>query len=147
MDTSFKGGVRYIFASLLSKSKGEHSWNKEKCFLFHFKTSFRSWDNRILIFGVFKCHDVIKCPSIETQNTFYWQTWKVNTVWWSYLVSLCNITKEKYLLKNSTKNVAWKLVQGHFLIFKDSSVKRKLRGSICWYGPILIVLLLHIKCK
>ena len=104
-------------------------------------------DNRILIFGVFKCHDVIKCPSIETQNTFYWQTWKVNTVWWSYLVSLCNITKEKYLLKNSTKNVAWKLVQGHFLIFKDSSVKRKLRGSTCWYGPILIVLLLHIKCK
>ena len=46
--------VHYIFASLYCISKREHSWNKEKCFL----CSFCSWDNQILIFQIFKCHDV-----------------------------------------------------------------------------------------
>ena len=45
----FEGCVRYIFASLFSKSKGEH-----------FKSSFRSSDNQILTFQIFRCHDVIK---------------------------------------------------------------------------------------
>ena len=40
-----KGYVRYIFACLFFKSKGEHLENKEKCFLFHFKISFRSREN------------------------------------------------------------------------------------------------------
>ena len=35
-----KGCVCYIFASLFCKSKIEHFWNKERCFLFHFKSSF-----------------------------------------------------------------------------------------------------------
>ena len=38
----FKGCVCYIFASLFFKSKQEHLLNQEKCFLFHFKTCFRS---------------------------------------------------------------------------------------------------------
>ena len=42
--------VHYIFDSLFFKSKREHLSNKEKCFLFHFKSSFRSWDNQILTF-------------------------------------------------------------------------------------------------
>ena len=46
----FKGCVCYIFASLFFKSKGEHLGNKEKCFLFHFKSSFRSRENQILEF-------------------------------------------------------------------------------------------------
>ena len=46
----FKGSVRYIFTSLFCMSKREGLWNKEKCFLFHFESSFRSWDNQILNF-------------------------------------------------------------------------------------------------
>ena len=49
-DTSFKGCVRYIFASLFCKSKREHLQNKEKCFLLHFKSSSRSWDIQLLTF-------------------------------------------------------------------------------------------------
>ena len=44
-----KGCVHYIFASFC-KSKGEHLLNKEKSFLFHCESSFRSWDNQILTF-------------------------------------------------------------------------------------------------
>ena len=39
---SVKGCVRYIFASLFFMSKMEHFRNKEKCFLFHFESSFHS---------------------------------------------------------------------------------------------------------
>ena len=46
----FKGCVRYSFATLLSISKREHLRNKEKCFLFHFESSSRSWDNQTLTF-------------------------------------------------------------------------------------------------
>ena len=42
-------------------------------------------------------------PKHETWNTFYWITWEVNTIWWWNLVSLCNITKENFLSKNSMK--------------------------------------------
>ena len=45
-----KGGVHYIFASLLNISKREHLQNKGKRFLFHFESSSRSWDNQILTF-------------------------------------------------------------------------------------------------
>ena len=38
----FEGYVRYIFTTLLFASKREHLRNKEKCFLFHFESSFRS---------------------------------------------------------------------------------------------------------
>ena len=37
-----KGYVRYIFANLFFTSKREHLQNKEKYFLFHFESSFRS---------------------------------------------------------------------------------------------------------
>ena len=65
--------------SLFCMSKREHKWNKEKCFLFHFESSFHSGDNQILNFQIFKCHD-IKCPSTKQKNTFYRITWEVNTV-------------------------------------------------------------------
>ena len=42
-----KGCVRYIFA-IFRMPKREHLWHKEKYFLFHFESSFRSWDNQIL---------------------------------------------------------------------------------------------------
>ena len=67
---TFTGCVCYIITSLFCKSKGRHLWNKEKCFLFHFKSSFHSWDNQILTFQIFKCYDVIKCPSMKHQTHF-----------------------------------------------------------------------------
>ena len=45
-----RGCVHNIFGSLSCKSKGEHLWNKESCVLFHFKSSFRSWDIQIYVF-------------------------------------------------------------------------------------------------
>ena len=60
-----KGCVRYIFASLFIKSKGEQLGNKEKKFLFHFKRSFRSQENQILEFRIFKFYKVIKCLSTK----------------------------------------------------------------------------------
>ena len=66
----FKGCACHIFASLFFMSKREHLWNKEKCFLFHFESSFRSWDNQILTFQIFKCHDIIKCPTMKHETHF-----------------------------------------------------------------------------
>ena len=37
----------------------------------------------------------------------------------SNLVSLCHVTKEKILSKNSLKTAAWKLVQGSFVFTKN----------------------------
>ena len=65
-----KGCVRYIFTSLFCMSKWEDLWNKETCFVFHFENSFRSWDNQILSFQIFKCHDVIKCLSMKRETDF-----------------------------------------------------------------------------
>ena len=45
-----KSCVSYSFASLFFKSKTEHLWNLEKCFLFTFKSSSCSRENQILKF-------------------------------------------------------------------------------------------------
>ena len=103
-----KSCVRYIFASLFRRSKRYHLWNEEKCFLFHFESSFHSWDNQILTFQIFKCHDVIKCLSMK------------------------HVT---HIIETSSRP---------FLVFKESSIKRILRRSACWFEQILILLLLHI---
>ena len=66
----FKGCVHCIFTRLILKSKREHLWNLEKCFLFHFKSSFHSRENQSLEFKIFKFHDVIKCLSIK-QGTYF----------------------------------------------------------------------------
>ena len=47
LNNHFKGCVHYIFASFFFKSKEGHLGNKEKCFLFHFKSSFHSQENQI----------------------------------------------------------------------------------------------------
>ena len=67
-DFLLKGCVHYIFVSLFCKSKEEHLWNKEKCFLFHFESYLRSWDNQILTFQIFKCDNVIKCSSMKHET-------------------------------------------------------------------------------
>ena len=65
-----KGCVRYIFASLFFRSKREYLSNSGKCFLFHFKSSFRSPENQVLEFYIFKFHDVMKCLSIKQEIHF-----------------------------------------------------------------------------
>ena len=65
-----KGCVHYIFTSLFCIPEIEDWWNKEKCFLFHFESSFCSWDNQILDFQIFQFHDVIKCPSMKHEIHF-----------------------------------------------------------------------------
>ena len=62
--------VHNIFASLFCMSKKEHLWNEKKCDLFHFESSFRSWNNQILTFQIFKCHDVINCLSMKHEKRF-----------------------------------------------------------------------------
>ena len=54
---------------------------RKNVFLFYLKSSFRSWDNQVLNFQIFKCHNIIKCLSMKQENTFYWITWKPNTAW------------------------------------------------------------------
>ena len=73
----FKDCVRYIFASLFCMSKGEKLWNKEKYFLFHFESYFRSWDNQNLNFQIFKCHGVIKCLNLKRETQSGNENWPV----------------------------------------------------------------------
>ena len=42
--------VPATFSLVFYKSKREHLWNLEKCFLFYFKSSFRFRENQILVF-------------------------------------------------------------------------------------------------
>ena len=58
-------------------------------------------------------------PKHKTRNTFYWITWEENTVCQWNLASLCHITKEKILSKNSTKTATWKLVPDPFVLAKN----------------------------
>ena len=71
----------------------------EKSFLFYFKSSRHSWDNQILTFQL---------SNIMTSSNA--QAWSTKHI----LTSLCNITKEKFLSKNSMKNMAWKLIPALF---------------------------------
>ena len=74
------------FKGWICMPKREHMWNKEKLFLFHFRNSVHSWDNQILTFQIFKCHDFIKClmPKHETWNLFSWITYDM----WPVYVTL-----------------------------------------------------------
>ena len=106
-----------FLTSLFCMPKREDLWNKEKCFLFHFESSFRSSDNQILNFQVFICHGVIKC--LSTKNDTYFidqlgkQTQPGNEIWPVYVTLEDNffITKfyGKYGLETSSRP---------FLIFK-----------------------------
>ena len=139
----FKGCARYIFASLLCMSKREHFWNKEKCFLFHFESSFRSWDNQILIFQIIKCHDVIKCLTLNKKHILLNNLGsKHNLV--MKLGQFMYYYKRKFLIKKLYKKYGPETSSRRFLIFKESFVKRNLRRSVFSFGQILIVLLISI---
>ena len=103
-------------------------WKK---FLFHFESSFHSWDNNILIFQIFKCHDVIKCLSMGSKHSL---AMKFGQVMQLYKM---NFFIEVKLYENCGLETSSRL----FAIFKESSVKRNERKSACWFGLILIALL------
>ena len=60
-------------------------------------------------------------PKHEIRNTFYWITRGVNTVWQWNLESPCHVATEKYLSKNYTENVAWKIVSDLVFVFEELS--------------------------
>ena len=66
-----------IFLLVCFSSLKEKLWNLEKCFLFHFKSSFHSRENQILDIQISWRHQI---PQHKTRNTFYWITWEANTV-------------------------------------------------------------------
>ena len=43
---------------------------RKNVFLFHFESSFRSSDNQVLNFQIFKCHDVVKCLGKKYETHF-----------------------------------------------------------------------------
>ena len=128
---SFKGCVRHIFTSLFCMSKREDLWNKEKCFLFHFERFFRSWDNQIWNFQIFKCHDVIKCLSMKHKTRFIElleeQTQSGNEIWPVYVT----LQDRFFFIKKFCEKCGLETSSRPFLIFKESSVKRNLRRSAC----------------
>ena len=48
----------------------ESTLETRKKVLFHFKNSFRCWDNQILTFQIFKYHDAIKSLSMKLETHF-----------------------------------------------------------------------------
>ena len=68
--TELEGCVYYNFASLFLSLKESTHGTGEKCFLFHFKSSFHSRENQILEFQILKFHDVIKFLSIKQEIHF-----------------------------------------------------------------------------
>ena len=63
------------------------------------------------------------------------------------MIILCNITKETFFIKKFYEEYGLETSSRPFLMFKESSVKRNLRRSVCWFGEILIVLPIHMKYK
>ena len=60
----------YISTSLFFKSERKHLSNEEKCFLFHFKSFFRSREDQMLELYIFKFYGVIKYLSIKQEIHF-----------------------------------------------------------------------------
>ena len=64
--------------------------------IFHVESLFGSSDNQILTSQVFKCHDVIECPSMKHKKTFYWIVKAVsNEIWLAYMI----LQKKKFYQK------------------------------------------------
>ena len=108
-----KGCVRYIFASLFGMSRRDHLPDKEKCFLFHFKSSSRSWDNQLFNILDIQVSWRHQMPKHETRNTLLnnMESKRSLVMKFGEFMQYYQII---FLSKNSTKNVAWELVTGAF---------------------------------
>ena len=135
----FKGWERYIFASLFCMSEREHFWNKKKKFFFSLQNFFLFLRQSDFNFSNIQMSWRHQMPKHKTRNIFYWITWEVNIVWWWNFASLCNITKWNFLSKNYGK-YGLETSSRSFLFFKESSVKRNQRRSVCY----VLILLIHV---
>ena len=110
---SLEGCIRYIFASLFCMSKREHLRNKEKCFLFHFESSSCL---EIINFWHFRYSNIMTSSNAQAWNTKHILLNNLGSK--RSLVmkfgQFMQYYKIIFLSKNSTKNVAWKLVPGPF---------------------------------
>ena len=79
MDNNSMKQIKKIFTDMFAEQYKKYATheksisnmiNMEKCFLFHFKSSFHSRENEILEFQIFNFHDVIKCPNIKQETYF-----------------------------------------------------------------------------
>ena len=96
----YTGWIYYIFTSLFYKSKGEHLQNKEKCILFHFESSFCSWDNQVLTFQILNVW--------TSSNAQAWSTKEISLNNLESKLNLCNIKKEIFYQKT-----VWKMWPGN----------------------------------
>ena len=124
--------VCYIFASLCCIPKGEYLRNKEKCFLFHFESSSRSWDNQCLTFYIFKYHDVIKCPSMKLKHILVNNLGSKHTLEMKF-GQVIQYYKINFFIKKFYEKFNLETSSKPFLIFKKSSVKKILWRSACWF--------------
>ena len=139
----FKGCVRYIFISLVCMSKREDLWNKEKCLFFFTSRALLVLEIiTFLNFQIFKCHNVIKCLSMKHEAHFTEWLGKQHSLvmkFGQFITSQDNFFIIKFYGKCGLETSS-----RPFFIFKESSVKRNPRRPVCWFGLILIALLLHI---
>ena len=132
---TFKGCVRYIFASLFCKFKGEYLWNKEKCFSYQFESSFRSWDNQIL---TFQYSNVMTLSNVHA--------WNIMHILLNNLESKHSLVmkfgqfmqhdKRKTFIKKFCEKYSLETSSRPFLILKEYSLKSNLRRSACWFEQI-----------
>ena len=96
---TFKGCVHFIFTGLFCMSMRELFRNNEKCFLFHFESSFCSWGNQVLTFKTFEYRDVIKWLSIWNTKHILLNKLGSNTVWEWNLASFVILQKKIFVKK------------------------------------------------
>ena len=113
--------VCYISASLYFKSKREYLSKQQQCFPFHFKTSFRSRENQILEFYVFKFHDVIKCLSIKQEINFMNNLGSKHSLLMKFR-QFVSILQKKTLIEKFYKNCGLKTSPRPFRVCKELSI-------------------------
>ena len=113
----FKGCVRYIFTSLFFKPKLERLSNWERCFLFHFKSSFLSQENQILEFYILKFYDVIKWLSIKQEMNNLGSKQSLLMKFGQFM----SYYKRKNLIKKLYQNCGLKTSSRPFFVCKELS--------------------------
>ena len=113
-----KGCVWYIFARLFCKSKRALEKHR-KMFWFHSESSLRYWNNQILAFQLFKCHDVIKFLSMKNESRFTEylgrSTHSGHEIWSIFVIS----QKKNFCPKIIWKTWPGNLVPGPFSFSKN----------------------------
>ena len=109
--------------------------NYEKCFLFHLRSSFHSWDIQIFVFltslsaialkgdsrKTLKVYDLIICLNKNLVTCFVWHLEKEIRCDIETLVTYIVLNTEDFYGKNNAENVHQKLVPDPFLILPNNS--------------------------